>query len=791
MSLPPQKSKNDYNKYLNTYLATLNQSIQNNNLVYNAVSANLMGDMSAVPQMPEDTRSVEEKMRDIENLKVQLQSQLMSLTDGKTANEIVQSLNDLEIQQAVQSFPSLYATLKPLWSMGVPSVIFVQALRNLSQKQDLTAGIEMNLQQGNSDTLQLSPQQLRGLIDGSDLDNLRSVSQGLPPQERQGLLSQISYVKQLLFDKGDLPNRIERARQLEAESGIDQSIPVSVQEFLIPKDDFNVELNELNQAIANGNASDRDRTLKNIMDALTPPEEVVADMQDFDSAPSQQGEKRERVSRKLESRLSSQMGEEEKVSESSSKPKKRGNPMKIQEEQRQVFKKSGIADELSARQGAKTRAKAKESKEGVVNELGERRERQAVSTIESNVRPFLRKRREQRAGEQIATKLGAVQRGIKGRARASEIKSMTGEDQRRSRASEQSQQFSLKAPAEEQQSSQPSPARTVVGQYSGESPSSSSVATQPYYGPAMSPGTQETWRNALMQLISDEGSISEIKARQRKVLTDIERQSGRPFIHESTGDEISIDDIIEGKMPHGNKVKASSRRQSPYWLNIINTKQNFDIAVANIKKAQAQAQAKAQEKPKKIGGSGVRRMSGRGVSFTIKEEPETKPKSIKLKIAGVIEKEPSYVPFGRYAINKHKLANDIFMLRTQKGGAIPRLLTQKLSGKLSKIIKTIADKGTPSFESIGELETLDKEILHKILSESHISSISTPNPSRDQDEQDHRRFLILKGELIAGNSNPSVAKELKRLILKLMTREILPRREAQNALVELAMLETI
>ena len=130
-------------------------------------------------------------------------------------------------------------------------------------------------------------------------------------------------------------------------------------------------------------------------------------------------------------------------------------------------------------------------------------------------------------------------------------------------------------------------------------------------------------------------------------------------------------------------------------------------------------------------------------------------------------------------------------MRTQKGGAIPRLLTQKLSNKLSKIIKTIADKGTPSFEAIGDLETLDKEILHKILQESQISSISTPNPSRDQDEKDHRRFLILKGELIAGNNNPALAKELKRLIIKLMSREILPRREAQNALVELAMLETI
>lgn len=640
MSLPAQKSKNDYNKYLNSYLATLNQSIQNNDLVYNAVSANLAGDMMAVPQMPQDTRSVEDKLRDIENLKVQLQSQLLSLTDGKTANEIVRELNDFEIQQAVQSFPSLYTTLKPLWSMGVPSVIFVQALRNLAQKQDLTAGIEMNMQQGNADTLQLSPQQLGGLIDAGDLNNLMGVAQELPPRQRQGLLSQISYVKQLLFDKGDLPNRIERARQLEAESGIDQSIPESVQDFLITKGDFNVELNELNEAIANGNASDRDRTLKNIMDALNLPQDVIADLEEFDfnpySTPSQKPEPSVKLQRKR------------------------------------------LATKLGARRG---QAGAEEEKGQTQAEIAQA---QAVE----------------------ATKPAQV--------------------------------FSEKAPK---------------------------------IAKAFQEGSDED----LLQRLINKSDSSE----RNKALTELEVLN-RPF----EIDGIPISKLDLRKTGSGNKY--GNPTTVGYWerTNV------FELNNQLQQLLEAQRQAKPESQPKSE-GKGLRRMSGRGVSFNISEEPQTKPKSIKLKIAGVIEKEPSYVPFGRYAVNRHKLASDIFMLRTPKGGAIPRLLTQKLSNKLCRIIKTIADKGTPSFEAIGDLDTLDKEILHKILQESQISSISTPNPSRDQDEKDHRRFLILKGELIAGNNNPALAKELKRLIIKLMSREILPRREAQNALVELAMLETI
>ena len=629
MSLPAQKSKNDYNKYLNSYLATLNQSIQNNDLVYNAVSANLAGDMMAVPQMPQDTRSVEDKLRDIENLKVQLQSQLLSLTDGKIAGEIVRELNDFEIQQAVQSFPSLYQTLKPIWSMGVPSVIFVQALRNLSQKQDLTAGIEMNLQQGNANTLQLSPQQLGGLIDSSDLDNLMSVAQSsqLAPRQRQGLLSQISYVKQLIFDKGDLPNRIERARQLEAASGQDQRIPASVQEYLIPKAEFGLLLQEIVDARMNGDERGKDRAIRNIMDYLTPPDEVVADMEDFKAQEGQAG------------------AEETKGEEVYQPP-------------------SG---------------------------------------------------RTYRTREQLA------------------------------------QAEAVEAEAEPVEAQAQPTGRITIAYAEGSFPELVNALT----------ADSSTRLGRLRLLLKDAGD------------------ENRPAQLTMKGVNVSPEQVaLSGD---GNRFGSQPNTQK-YWIQ----KKPTDEVRTNIKELYATALQKKLSR-----GSGLRRMSGRGVSFTIKEEPQTKPKSIKLKMSGVIEKEPSYVPFGRYAINKHKLASDIFMLRTPKGGAIPRLLTQKLSNKLSKIIKTIADKGTPSFEAIGDLETLDKEILHKILQESQISSISTPNPSRDQDEKDHRRFLILKGELISGNNNKDLIKELKTLIVRLMSKEILPRREAMSALTELALIETI
>ena len=687
--------------------------------------------MMAVPQMPQDTRSVEDKLRDIENLKVQLQSQLMSLTDSKTAGEIVRELNDFEIQQAVQSFPSLYATLKPLWSMGVPSVIFVQALRNLAQKQDLTAGIEMNLQQGNANTLQLSPQQLQGLIDAGDLDNLMNTIQsaGLAPRQRQGLLSEISYVKQLLFDKGSLPDRIQQAREIESMTGEDQRIPISVQEFLEVKGDFNEKLNELNQAIAEGNATDRDKTLKNIMDALNLPQDVIADLAEFDfnpsSTPSQKPEpsvklQRKRLGAKLGARRGQAGAEEEKGRE-----EERG--LSPEEKQQRQVERDQYNAEI-AQFKAETQAQ---------------RQEQAKA--------------ERKAGEKIASKLGKIQRGKVGesgvlpsgrryRIVGEELPPLQAPSEAKSprRVSEEIKQARQGLRTPEAKVAQAEPVKAEV-----------------FSGKLAKVVEEGSYDDLIQQLIGDATS-------RNLALRALSETGGQILID---GNATTPEEV--GLTGNGNRYKGNPNTLK-YWKR-TNVRALYDLIQSR----------------KSTSGRGVRRMSGRGVSFTIKEEPETKPKSIKLKMTGVIEKEPSYVPFGRYAINRFRLANNIFMLRTQKGGSIPRLLTQKLSSKLSKIIKTIADKGTPSFEAIGDLETLDKEILHKILQESQISSISTPNPNREKDEQDHRRFLILKGELIAGNNNKDLIKELKTLIIRLMSKEILPRREAMNALTELALIETI
>jgi len=638
MSLPPRTRPSDYERFMNQYLANLNQDIQNQTLVYNAVSANLSGDFADVPQMPQDNRSVEDKLRDIDSLKTQLRPLLMSLTDGATANEIVKTLDDTPdlLQVAIQSFPTLYQSLKPLWSMGVPAVVFIQAVENVKEKIDQTAGIDPAVN-----------------------------------AYRSGLMSQIPYVAGIETDRLARENLIEQARQEE---------------------------------------------------------EVLAQEREDDRL---QGE---------------------------------ANLQQAQEDLAQLQRENAAISRI------------RRAKEGV------KKRREELAQIEAQ--------QQQQQQAQQAPPLGLSSLQVPAEAKSSAAEAIARVEAKAKARTPTPQASQSQEPVE---APSPTSVRTNI---SGITDTGLSMTTQP----------------TAQQLQREQKPISYLKSNLNSVLSGLTETKGESFDGRSkaqrrsdilnslqdgvkstgsnitykvnnTGLGISINDMVTGNLPSG-KILDSEKRNPEYW-NQFNIAEMFETY------------KKPAPEPKKRGetlGSGFRRrtMSGRGVSFNITEDEKAKPspkKTIKLNIAGVIEKEPSYVPFGRYAINKHRLAGDILMLRTPKNGVVLKLPTQKISSKLSKIITTVANKGVPSFEAIGELDTNDKEILHKILQESHIQNISTPNPSRDKDDDMYRRFVILKGEIVAGNSNPALAKELKRLIVILMSKDLLPKREGTAALVELALLE--
>ena len=162
------------------------------------------------------------------------------------------------------------------------------------------------------------------------------------------------------------------------------------------------------------------------------------------------------------------------------------------------------------------------------------------------------------------------------------------------------------------------------------------------------------------------------------------------------------------------------------------------------------------------------------------------PSNIDLSLG--VKSEPAYVSFGKHLINKHRLlATDVLMLRTSKGGAIANVPTQRVSQKLSKVLKTIIGGGAPDFESLNSLDDSDKEVLYNVSKTSRISH-SVPNPNKSKQEQEDSRFELLKGQIASGQDNKAAIKEFKLLLIKLMAAKRIPRSQAMDILTEMAAL---
>jgi hypothetical protein len=174
-------------------------------------------------------------------------------------------------------------------------------------------------------------------------------------------------------------------------------------------------------------------------------------------------------------------------------------------------------------------------------------------------------------------------------------------------------------------------------------------------------------------------------------------------------------------------------------------------------------------------GNGMR---GRGLG-------RSKPKTPVEKSDGY-EKPVQYTQFGRYLIHHPKLKQGILQLKTPKGGAIKALPTEYLTPRLKETMLTLVGNGSPSLEQFDRLTADEKEKLHHITKHSQYEKVSIPRGHMDKEDQMLHKFTILKGELLAGNNSKQLLKEFKSMLIKFVEEGRIPRRQANEILIELA-----
>jgi len=125
------------------------------------------------------------------------------------------------------------------------------------------------------------------------------------------------------------------------------------------------------------------------------------------------------------------------------------------------------------------------------------------------------------------------------------------------------------------------------------------------------------------------------------------------------------------------------------------------------------------------------------------------------------------------------------MIKSPSGLAIPEIPTEKITEDLAIIINDIREGRKLNIDKLNSLSDSDKKKLKLIVRKCQLD-ISVPNPDLTREQQENRRFEVLRGEVMAGNDSEKIAKELKSLIVKFVHDGRLPRRQAHEILLDLS-----
>ena len=179
----------------------------------------------------------------------------------------------------------------------------------------------------------------------------------------------------------------------------------------------------------------------------------------------------------------------------------------------------------------------------------------------------------------------------------------------------------------------------------------------------------------------------------------------------------------------------------------------------------------------------------------VKVEPiEIKPligKRKRMTGRGVgIQPSPKYIQFGNKLINTHKLNQNQFCIRYMNGGNIVKFPTKTISSHLSAILRNMVHNQSPSTKDMDELTDDEKTYLDSVCEFVCIKDrFALPTPNKDEHSKLIDRLHLLMGQLIAGNNNKAIIKEIKQLLIQLRSKRLIPIQEANEIILDILTLE--
>lgn len=153
-----------------------------------------------------------------------------------------------------------------------------------------------------------------------------------------------------------------------------------------------------------------------------------------------------------------------------------------------------------------------------------------------------------------------------------------------------------------------------------------------------------------------------------------------------------------------------------------------------------------------------------------------------------VKETPSYKEYGKYAIHIPQLEQqDILNVKYKSLGQVPKFKPLPVSDIFRDFILDLLDNGKPNPRVYTQIAPEERKFFEEMSIGAGVwNGLGLKRTTTSTDEEENKRFELLKGEYMAGNNNPRVITELRRLVVKMMNDGRIRKNQGVELLMELS-----
>lgn len=153
-----------------------------------------------------------------------------------------------------------------------------------------------------------------------------------------------------------------------------------------------------------------------------------------------------------------------------------------------------------------------------------------------------------------------------------------------------------------------------------------------------------------------------------------------------------------------------------------------------------------------------------------------------------VKQTPSYREYGKYAIHIPQLEQqDILNVKYKSLGQIPKFKPIPVSDVFRDFILDLLENGKPNARVYTQIAPEERKFFEEMSIGAGVwNGLGLKRTTTSTDEEENKRFEILRGEYMAGNNNPKVISELRKLVVKMMNDGRIRKNQGVELLMELS-----